>query len=59
MNLLLFEKFEQVLQYLENQDKEIILLGDIDYDLLRQESPIHNWSDPFASDYGDQGATCS
>ena len=53
------EKFEQVLQYLENEDKEIILLGDINYDLLRKESPIHNRTDPFASDYGDQGAACS
>ena len=54
-----FEKFEQVLQYLENEDKEIILLRDINYDLLRKESPINNRPDPFASDYGDQGATCS
>ena len=54
-----FEKFEQALQYLENEDKEIILLGDINYDLLRKESPIHNRPDLFASDYGNQGATCS
>ena len=40
-----FEKFERVLQYLENEDKEIIFLGDINYDL-----------DPFASSYGDQRA---
>ena len=32
-----FEKFEQVLQYLENEDKEIILLGDINYDLAERE----------------------
>ena len=34
-------------------------MGDINHDLLRKESPIHNRPDPFASDYGDQGATCS
>ena len=34
-------------------------MGDINYDLLRKESPIHNRPDPFATDYGDQGATCS
>ena len=49
-----FEKFEQVLQYLENEDKEIILLGDINYDLLR----IHNRPDPFASDNGDHYRYC-
>ena len=27
--------------------------------ILRKESPIHNRPDPFASDYGDQVATCS
>ena len=41
-----FEKSEQVLQYLENEDKEIILLGDINHDLLRKENPIHNRPDP-------------
>ena len=49
-----FEKFEQVLRYLKNEDKKIILLGDINYNLFLKESHMHNKLDPFASSCGDQ-----
>ena len=54
-----FEKLEQVLQYLENEDKEIILLGDINCDLLQKERPLHNRQDPLVSDDSNPGTTYS
>ena len=49
-----FDKLEKVLQYLENDNKEIILIGDTNCNLLRQEDLQSSYSD-LAPAFGSTG----
>ena len=53
-----FDKLEKVLQYLENDNKEIILIGDTNCNLLHQEDLQSSYSD-LATAFGSMGTACT